>query len=222
MFTGLIERVGVIRAVERSSSEWLLRIECDFSGVKLGDSIAVSGVCLTVVELTKPSGFAVQVSAASLEVTTLGNLLAGARVNLERALSFGGRLDGHLVQGHVDAVGRVERIAPRGRSLEVWFRVPGAVGRYVVAKGSIAIDGVSLTVNRVEDVGEETRFSINLIPHTQHETTLAVLAPGGLVNIESDLLGRYVERLLARGASCGVTRDKSSGLDEAFLRQQGY
>lgn len=222
MFTGLIEQVGVIRSVERSAAEWLIRVDCRFSGVRLGDSIAVSGVCLTVVELLPPGGFAAQVSAATLESSTLGNLRAGVRVNLERALSFGGRLDGHLVQGHVDAVGRVERVAPRGRSLEVWFRVSGVVGRHVVAKGSIAIDGVSLTVNQVEDVGEESRFSINLIPHTQNGTTLAGLAPGVEVNIESDLLGRYVERLLARGAECGVVRGKRGGLDEAFLRQQGF
>ncbi|MBF0164071.1 MAG: riboflavin synthase [Magnetococcales bacterium] len=221
MFTGLIERVGVIRAVERSAAEWLVRVDCDFTEVKLGDSIAVSGVCLTVVELLPAGGFAAQVSAATLDSSTLGNLRAGTRVNLERALRFGGRLDGHLVAGHVDAVGRVERVATRGRSLEVWFRLPGTVGKYIVAKGSIAIDGVSLTVNQVEDVGEESRFSINLIPHTQNGTTLATLAPGVEVNIESDLLGRYVERLLTRGASCGVVREKR-GLDEAFLRQQGF
>ncbi|MBF0271169.1 MAG: riboflavin synthase [Magnetococcales bacterium] len=221
MFTGLIEEVGVIRAVERSSAEWLLRIGCGFQGVRLGDSIAVSGVCLTVVEVLDSGGFAVQVSAATLEVSTLGNLTAGSRVNLERALALGGRLDGHLVQGHVDAMGRVERITPRGRSLEIWFRVPGAVGRYLIPKGSIAVDGVSLTVNTVVDVGEETRFSINLIPHTQRGTTLSALSPGVVVNVESDLLGRYVERLLARGAACGQDRERR-GLDETFLRQQGF
>ncbi|MBF0627727.1 MAG: riboflavin synthase [Magnetococcales bacterium] len=219
MFTGLIETVGVIRAVERSASEWVVRIGSNFTGVRLGDSIAVSGVCLTVVALLPDQGFAVEVSTATLEISTLGNLTVGSRVNLERALSFGGRLDGHLVQGHVDAMGRVERITPRGRSLEIWFRVPGTVGRYIIPKGSIAVDGVSLTVNAVVDVGEETRFSINLIPHSQHQTTLSTLAPGGAVNVESDLLGRYVERLLVRGAACGRER---RGLDEVFLREQGF
>ncbi|MBF0213296.1 MAG: riboflavin synthase [Magnetococcales bacterium] len=222
MFTGLIEAVGVIRTVERSAAEWLLRVDCGFAGVKLGDSIAVSGVCLTVVEVIQAGGFAVQVSEATLQVSTLGNLSPGARVNLERALCLGGRLDGHLVQGHVDAIGLVERIAPRGRSLETWFRVPATVGRYIIPKGSIAIDGVSLTVNAVMDAGEESRFSINLIPHTQRETTLSALTPGGRVNVESDLLGRYVERLLARGATCGQERERRGGLDEAFLRQQGF
>ncbi|NGZ05475.1 MAG: riboflavin synthase [Magnetococcales bacterium] len=221
MFTGLIEEVGVIRAVERSAAEWVLRVGSGFAGVRLGDSIAVSGVCLTVVEQMPASGFAVEISETTLAVTTLRNLQVGARVNLERALAFGGRLDGHLVQGHVDAVGFVERISHKGRSLETWFRVPGEIGRYIIPKGSIAVDGVSLTVNAVVDAGEETRFAINLIPHTRHKTTLSALTPGMEVNVESDLLGRYVERLLTRGPACAPTR-AGRGLDEVYLRSQGF
>ncbi|MBF0428841.1 MAG: riboflavin synthase, partial [Magnetococcales bacterium] len=130
-------------------------------------------------------------------------------------------LDGHLVAGHVDAVGRVERVVPRGRSLEIGFRVSGDVGRYIIPKGSIAVDGVSLTVNTVADIGEMTRFSINVIPHTQRKTTLAVVAPGREVNVETDLLGRYVERLLGRGSG-SFPGQRRQGLDEAFLHQQGF
>ncbi|MBF0179059.1 MAG: riboflavin synthase [Magnetococcales bacterium] len=218
MFTGLIEELGSVRAVEKSAAEWLLWIRCGFAiePVRLGDSIAVSGACLTVVEWRRGE-FAVQVSAESLRVTTLGSLLPGQEVNLERALRMGDRLDGHLVQGHVDAVGRVERIAPRGQSLETWFRVPKETGRYIVPKGSVAVDGVSLTVNQVADVAEGTRFSVNLIPHTRKKTTLASLTAGREVNVETDLLGRYVERLLGRGG--GTAR---RCVDEAFLQEQGF
>ncbi|MBF0125809.1 MAG: riboflavin synthase [Magnetococcales bacterium] len=225
MFTGLIEEMGSVCAVEKSAAEWLLRIRSGLAldAVRIGDSIAVSGACLTVVAW-RAGEFAVQVSSETLRATTLGNLMAGSAVNLERALRVGDRLDGHLVQGHVDAVGRVERIAPRGRSLEIWFRVPEAAGRYIVPKGSIAVDGVSLTVNQVVDAGDGTRFSINLIPHSQKKTTLATLAAGREVNVETDLLGRYVERLLGRGASarCGAGDLPRRGLDEAFLQQKGF
>ncbi|MBF0294022.1 MAG: riboflavin synthase [Magnetococcales bacterium] len=218
MFTGLIEELGSVRAVEKSAADWVLWVRCGFAAepVRLGDSIAVSGACLTVVEWRRGE-FAVQVSSATLQVTTLGALLPGQEVNLERALRLGDRLDGHLVQGHVDAVGRVERITPRGRSLETWFRVPGETGRYIVPKGSVAVDGVSLTVNQVADVAEGTRFSVNLIPHTRKKTTLAGLTAGREVNVETDLLGRYVERLLGRG---GVPTRRC--MDEAFLREQGF
>ncbi len=223
MFTGLIEEMGSVRLVEQTSSEWLLWVRCGFAGdsVRLGDSIAVSGVCLTVVDL-RVGEFAVQVSKETLSATTCGKLMAGSGVNLERALKMGDRLDGHLVQGHVDAVGRVERIVPQGGSLAIWFRVSEAAGRYIIPKGSIAVDGVSLTVNTVMDIGDMTRFSINVIPHTQRKTTLAALASGREVNIETDLLGRYVERLLKGRAACDHQEPSRRSLDEAFLRQQGF
>lgn len=217
MFTGLIEEMGSVSALERTGEDRLLTIRCGFdpATIRIGDSIAINGVCLTVV--AKGAGFfSVQVSGETLARSTLGELNVAAAVNLERALALGGRLDGHLVQGHVDAVGRVERVAPRGRSLEIWFRVPADVGRYIIAKGSIAINGVSLTVNELSDSGDATRFSVNIIPHTQHKTTLHGLTPGKTVNVETDLLGRYVERLLKRGVTPGAK------LDAAYLKERGF
>lgn len=218
MFTGLIEELGKVREIRREGADWFLTVACgfDMGTVKPGDSIAVSGACLTVV--AKGAGdFTVQVSAETVQRTTFATLAVGDGVNLERAMPMGGRLDGHLVQGHVDAVGRVERVNPRGRSVEIWFRVPADAGRYIVPKGSIAIEGVSLTVNQVEDGGDGTRFSINLIPHTQTKTTLARLMPGTGVNVETDILGRYVERLLRGRVSCPAEK-----VDEDFLRRHGF
>lgn len=217
MFTGLIEDVGEIRAIDKSGQDWLLRVKCgfDMATIKLGDSIAINGACLTVVS-KEANGFAVQISQESVHKTTFANLAAGAILNMERALMVGGRLDGHLVQGHVDAVGKLERITPRGRSIELWFNLPAEAGRYIISKGSIAIDGVSLTVNEVVDAGGITRFSVNIIPHTQKKTTLAGLAPGHQVNIETDLLGRYVERLLNAGGRHGRQ------MDAAYLREKGF
>lgn len=217
MFTGLIEEVGSVQALEKTGMDWLLTVRCPFKmeTIKLGDSIAINGACLTVVRKDAQS-FSVQISRESVNQTTFATLAIGDTLNLERALMVGGRLDGHLVQGHVDAVGKVERITPRGRSMEIGFRLPSEAGRYVIAKGSIAVDGVSLTVNEVVDAGGITRFTVNVIPHTQNKTTLAKLAPGHSVNIETDLLGRYVERLLQSGGRHGRS------MDEASLRQKGF
>jgi riboflavin synthase len=217
MFTGLIEDVGSVHAIEKTGQDWLLRVKCSFdmATIKLGDSIAVNGACLTVIS-KDAQGFAVQISQESVDKTTFKKLAAGAILNMERALMIGGRLDGHMVQGHVDAVGQVERITPRGRSIEIWFRLAAEAGRYIIAKGSIAVDGVSLTVNEVVDGGGISRFSVNIIPHTQKKTTLAGLAPGHEVNIETDLLGRYVERLMQSGGRHGRP------MDEAYLRKRGF
>ena len=226
MFTGLIEDLGTIYGIENQGQEQLLRIRCSFDmqAVLLGDSIAVNGVCLTVTEKTqihqKAGTFAVQVSAETQKQTTFATLTAGANVNLERALAFGGRLNGHLVQGHVDAIGQVERMIPRGGSIEIWFQIPAALGRYLLNKGSVAVDGVSLTVNTVVDAGAFTRFSVNIIPHTQKKTTLANLIVGRHVNIETDFLSRTVERLLQQGnerENC-----PAKGIDELYLRTKGF
>lgn len=220
MFTGLIEAVGALHAVENQGEArvWRIRSPFDLEAVALGDSIAVNGVCLTVTD-KRHDLFAVHVSAETVRRTTFSQYKPGAVLNLERALALGGRLNGHLVQGHVDGVGRVERLLPRGGSLEVWFAIPAALGRYVVAKGSVAVDGVSLTVNEVTDAGDSTRFSVNIIPHTQQKTTLAALAVNREVNVETDLLGRYVERLLGSGGGrCGSGR----GMDAATLREKGF
>ncbi|MEG3638261.1 riboflavin synthase [Magnetococcus sp. PR-3] len=222
MFTGLIETVGQITTLEKGRGDWQLTVQSDLpmADVKLGDSIAVSGACLTVTQMSGHQ-FTVEVSQESVDKTTFDTMQVGQAVNLERALQMGGRLDGHLVQGHVDAVGWLESQQTRGRSIELWFRVPADIGRYIIPKGSIAIDGISLTVNQVVDGEDATRFSINVIPLTQQKTTLGGLSVGGRVNVETDLLGRYVERLLRRGANCAV-KGGSGDITEAFLKERGF
>ncbi|MBF0426356.1 MAG: riboflavin synthase [Magnetococcales bacterium] len=225
MFTGLIEDIGTIRDIQRSSQEWRLTIQCglDLGQVKAGDSIAVNGACLTVVGQTRES-FTVEASNETITRTTFQNLTPGTRVNLEQAMPLNGRLHGHLVQGHVDAVGRVVEKNARGRSTEIWFRVPATTGRYIVAKGSVAIDGISLTVNAVRDDADETRFSVNIIPHTRDKTTLDGITAGGMVNVESDLIGRYVERLLTHGkpASAPCNQESTANpMSAAWLKERG-
>ncbi len=192
MFSGIIEAVGAIRVREGGSGDeriWIDSGKLDLSDVATGDSIAVAGVCVSVVA-RDDAGFAADLSRETLSVTTLGEAAPGTRVNLEKALALGARVGGHLVSGHVDGVGRVVRLEPDGRSTRVEFELDPALSRFVAAKGSIAIDGVSLTVNRVAGV----RFDVNLIPLTLAETTLAGLAAGDGVNVEVDLMARYAAR----------------------------
>jgi riboflavin synthase len=193
MFTGLIEDVGRIAAVERRGEGIFARIrpaKIEARSLAHGESVAVDGCCLTVVEISGEA-FGVEISPESLARTTLGGLEEGARVNLERALALGERLGGHMVLGHVDAVGSIESRTRRGDFVEVWFRVPALVERWLVEKGSVAVDGISLTVNRLE----EGRFSVMLIPETLASTTLGEKAEGAAVNLEGDVIGKYVERL---------------------------
>lgn len=195
MFTGIVQDVGRIARLEPRGGDVRLVIEVDrlsLAGVQPGDSISVSGVCLTALDLT-PRSFAADVSRETLNVTTLGSLAEGSRVNLEPALRAGDALGGHLVSGHVDGIATVVSVAGDARSVRVVFDCPAGLGRYVARKGSVAIDGVSLTVNEAE--GDQ--FGVNLIPHTQSVTTLGELAPGRRVNFEVDQVARYVERLLA-------------------------
>jgi len=195
VFTGIVRDVGKVRAVEPRRGDVRLWIEVQalpMAGVVDGDSICVSGCCLTALEIT-PQGFAADVSRETLSLTTLGELASGARVNLEPSLKAGDSLGGHLVSGHVDGLGEVVAVASDARSVRMRFRCPPGLSRYVARKGSIAIDGVSLTVNDVD--GDE--FGVNLIPHTQAVTTLGEFAPGRRVNLEIDQVARYVERLLA-------------------------
>lgn len=194
MFTGIVQAVGTIRRIEASGGD--LRLFVDASAVAaesaVGDSLCVSGVCLTVV--AREGGIhAFDVSVETLALTTLGALHVGDAVNLEPALRLSDRLGGHLVSGHVDGVGRVVAIAPDARSQRWTFEVPAALSRYIAAKGSICVDGVSLTVN---DVGAN-RFGVNLIPHTVEATTFHGKRAGDAVNVEVDLIARYVERLRA-------------------------
>jgi len=195
MFTGIIEGVGRIAALEARGGDVRLRVEVGtlpFEAVQPGESIAVNGVCLTVVEFDAGS-FAADASNETLSLTTLGTLQVGAPVNLERAMRPTDRLGGHLVSGHVDGVGRVLAIVEDARAQRWRFAAPAALLRYVAKKGSICVDGVSLTVNEVDADG----FEVALIPHTVSHTAFAQTRVGDAVNLEIDLVARYVERLLA-------------------------
>jgi len=197
MFTGLVQEVGEIRGVEprAAGSAADLRLVIGFRGIdparlELGASICVDGVCLTVAQIGRDS-FAADVSGETLRVTTLAGKRVGARVNLEPSLRAGDALGGHWVSGHVDGIAEVLGTAQDARSLRVEFGAPPELARYVARKGSVTLDGVSLTVNDVQGA----RFTINLIPHTLEATTLSALAPGVRVNLEVDLMARYIERL---------------------------
>jgi riboflavin synthase len=192
MFTGIITDVGRVVAAEQKG-DLRLRIACgyDMAGVDLGASIACSGVCLTVVDKGE-DWFAVDVSNETIGRTAAGLWAEGARLNLERSLRLGDELGGHIVTGHVDGVGEVVSAEPSGDSVRVTIAAPEALAAYIAGKGSIALDGASLTVNEVEGA----RFGINVIPHTAQQTTLGTLEPGRRVNIEIDILARYIGRML--------------------------
>ncbi|ALJ35424.1 riboflavin synthase [Azospirillum brasilense] len=191
MFTGIITDVGRVRAVERQG-DTRFTVETVFAmeTVPIGASIANNGVCLTVVE-KGPGWFAVQASAETLSKTTLGGWAEGTRVNLERALKVGDELGGHIVSGHVDGVATVVDVRPDGESKRFTFEAPANLAKYIAPKGSVALDGVSLTVNEVDGA----RFGVNIIPHTQDATTFGALKAGDRVNLEIDMLARYVARL---------------------------
>lgn len=199
MFTGIIEGVGRLSAIENRGGDARLIVEVGslpFDAVQLGESIAVNGVCLTVVEFDATT-FAADASNETLSLTTLGGLSVGAHLNLERAMRPTDRLGGHLVSGHVDGVGSVLGIQPDARAQRWRFAAPPALSRYIAKKGSICVDGVSLTVNEVDDTG----FEVALIPHTVANTAFATTKAGDRVNLEIDLVARYVERLLAGRAA---------------------
>ena len=199
MFTGIIQALGKIARVEMHGGDtrlWIDAAQLDLVDVAVGDSICVSGVCLTAIALDGAQ-FAADVSVETLSCTTLGTLKIGNGVNLEKSLRLADRLGGHLVSGHVDGVGKVIAVAPDARSQRWTFELPDALARYVAAKGSVCIDGVSLTVNEVE----HNRFGVNLIPHTIDVTTFRDKRAGDAVNIEVDLIARYVERLRLGEAS---------------------
>jgi len=194
MFTGIVEDIGKINHIYKGVKENTYTIaanKIDINTLNIGESIAVNGVCLTVVSFDEIS-FKVDASHETLNRTNLSNLELNSRVNLERALKMGSRLGGHIVNGHVDGVAEVLEIEPVGESIEFWFKTTDELRRYLVEKGSVAIDGISLTINKVSG----SRFSVNIIPHTQAETTINQLEVGSKVNIECDILGKYTEKLL--------------------------
>jgi len=212
MFTGIVQSVGRIVRLEPRGGDMRLHVDTadlDLADVQLGDSIAVSGVCLTAVMLDA-RGFSADVSNETLSLTTLGRLKTGDPVNLEKALRLADRLGGHLVSGHVDGLGKVVSIVPDGRSQRWTFEVPPALARYIAAKGSVCIDGTSLTVNEVNGA----RFGVNLIPHTVEHTAFHARRVGDAVNIEVDVIARYVERLIGGG--------QGAGIDVEFLKQHGF
>jgi riboflavin synthase len=201
MFTGIVTDVGTVRSAEQRGD---LRLQIatgyDMDTVELGASIACSGVCLTVVD-KGDDWFAVDVSGETVSRTAADHWREGAKLNLERSLRLGDELGGHIVTGHVDAVAEVVGVCPEGDSTRIGVRVPRALGPMIAPKGSVSLDGVSLTVNEVRDAEDgSTHFAVNIIPHTAHETTLGNLAPGRQLNVEVDVLARYIERMLAARA----------------------
>lgn len=215
MFTGLIQAVGKVRSLKRQGHSATLQIESDLvaEDLQLGESIAVNGACLTVVAWDERS-FTADVSPETLDRTNLGLLRPNAQVNLERALRLSDRLGGHLVSGHIDCVATVKRRFKDQNAVRFEFTVPSEVMRYLVEKGSVAVDGISLTVNSVT----EDSFSLAVIPHSLERTTLKDCAEGAKVNIETDLIGRYVERLLTRGE----TPKSGAGINLEFLAKNGF
>lgn len=217
MFTGIIEAVGTVGALEPKGADMRIRIlsgALDLSDVALGDSIAVNGVCLTAVELPG-DGFWADVSGETLARTNFSELRSGSRVNLEKALTPTTRLGGHLVSGHVDGIGTVLERRSDGRSERFRLRAPAELAKYIAEKGSICVDGISLTVNRVE--GAE--FELNIVPHTLAETTMGDFRAGRHVNLEVDVIARYLERLLLGEKAADPS---GGGISEAFLAEHGF
>tara|TARA_B100001094_G_scaffold330217_1_gene394904 strand:- start:959 stop:1609 length:651 start_codon:yes stop_codon:yes gene_type:complete len=215
MFTGIIEAVGTLQKTFQADGEWRFEIavgDLNVSDVSLGDSIAVSGCCLTVVSKSSNS-FSADVSNETMRCTALGELSNGDRVNLEKAMRATDRFGGHIVSGHVDGVGSVTAIESESKSLKITFTVPSPLNRFVAAKGSICIDGISLTVNEVNG----NYFTVNVIPHTQLETVVKEYKVGRSVNIEVDLIARYLERLFE-----GKGAENNKGVDLEFLKTNGY
>lgn len=213
MFTGIVRAIGTVSRVESRGGDLRLSIESpevDWTGFPPGESICINGVCLTAIEFGR-NAFVADVSTETMKVTALGSLAAGSRVNIEPSLALGDRLGGHLVSGHVDCVGEVISRHMDARSLRFDVKIPSEYARYVARKGSIAVDGVSLTINEVS----ESTVGLNIIPHTAESTIIGGYAIGTRVNIEVDMVARYVERLLADGGT-------NSGISMQTLREYGY
>ena len=218
MFTGIIEEMGTLQGIERGNQSAVLHIHCRkvLEGTQIGDSIAVNGVCLTVTTINS-EGYTADVMAETLDRSALGSLKRGSRVNLERAMPADGRFGGHIVAGHVDGIGTIRNITRDETA--VWYQIAAApdVLRYIVEKGSITIDGISLTVARVSDAD----FSVSIIPHTQANTILADKKVGDVVNLETDIIGKYVEKLLQPREALQPEK-KESKLTMEFLMENGF
>ena len=217
MFTGIIEGLGTIKEIQPAGQGKRITVEADFvlDQTKIGDSLAVSGACLTAVSVAGKR-FEVDVSPETLAKTTFGKAKIGERVNLERALRLGDRLDGHLVSGHIDGMGTVKSKKPAGNAVVVTIGVAEPLLRYMIIKGSVAVDGISLTINDCDRNG----FEVSIIPHTAKLTTIGFKNIGDLVNIENDMIGKYIERFITK-----MDGDKSTGgtsIDMQFLAKTGF
>ena len=218
MFTGIIEGLGTITAIQASGKGRRLTVTTDFDLLqsRVGDSIAVNGACLTAVELGIRR-FVADVSPETLDRTTFGKAKIGERVNLERALRLSDRMDGHLVSGHIDGTGAVDQKKTTGNAMIVTIKVPESLLRYMIQKGSVAVDGISLTINQCS----AENFEVSIIPHTAGLTTLGVKSPGAPVNIETDMIGKYVERFLMPYRQPRAP-ETAAGLDMQFLTRSGF
>jgi len=220
MFTGIIESLGNVAAVQSAGSgkRMTIQTDLDLSETRIGDSIAVNGACLTAVTL-EPHRFGVDISPESVKRTTLGQLNIGQEVNLERALRLSDRIDGHLVSGHIDGIGYVTSRSADGNAVVIGISVPAPLLRYMIEKGSVAVDGISLTINSVAKDG----FSASIIPHTAGMTTLRSKSVGDAVNIETDMIGKYVAKfMIGDGAGDAGHADGRSGIDVDFLAKTGF
>ena len=220
MFTGLIEEVGTIQSVRHGARSCVLPIGCRtvLEGSRIGDSIAVNGVCLTVTSMGG-SYYTADVMAETMNRSSLGQLSTGAKVNLERAMPANGRFGGHIVSGHIDGTGTVQSIEPDDNA--VWYTIAAKADllRYIVEKGSITIDGISLTVAYVDD----HCFKVSIIPHTQQVTALHDRKVGDIVNLECDIIGKYVEKLMRPAPAAEEQKTKKeSGITEDFLKKYGF
>ncbi len=211
LFTGIIEEVGTVRRVSPAQGVIEIQAQTVLAGTRIGDSIAVNGVCLTVTAL-KPDGFTADVMAETLRRSALGSLTSGSQVDLERAMPADGRFGGHIVSGHIDGTGVIQSMRQEGNAVWVTITAPAFILRGIVEKGSIAIDGISLTVAAVDDVS----FSVSIIPHTGGQTILLDKKAGDMVNLENDIIGKYVERFLQPQAK------PESAITMEFLAKHGF
>ncbi|MDP2713927.1 riboflavin synthase [Rheinheimera sp.] len=215
MFTGIIEATGKLGAVQRRGADITVTVysdSLDFADVKLGDSIASNGVCLTVTKLTTHS-FDADVSSETLAHTLFGRYQPGQVINLEKAMLPTTRMGGHIVSGHVDGITQVTKIEASGRAWHIWLALPKALAHYIAAKGSVTVDGVSLTVNELS----AEAFRLTIVPHTATHTTLSLLKAGSQVHLEVDLIARYLERLLKKDSDSAT-----GGVNMALLAQRGF
>lgn len=219
MFTGIVEEIGTIESITKGAKSSRLRVKADVAleGTRVGDSICTNGVCLTVTRLDSTSFFA-DVMAETIRRSNLGSLNSGSRVNLERAVRLDGRLGGHLVSGHIDGTGTIRAMTKEDHAVWLTISADQKLLRYIVEKGSIAIDGVSLTVAGTGD----SEFHVSLIPHTGKETVLLSRRVGDTVNLECDMIGKYVEKMLGMAGAQSNTAYGDSKLSEDFLMQNGF